>query len=97
MWRHFLCGLLSLLAAGTAAAQQEFPARPVTIVVAGAPGLPIDIISRTETQLLDLLVDSAPEEIAKSVHASTELQGPQTPENALKQGEVDDLLSSLGF
>lgn len=57
----------------------------------------IDIISRTETQLLDLLVDSAPEEIAKSVHASTELQGPQTPENALKQGEVDDLLSSLGF
>ena len=40
-----------LLAAGLSAfgvkAAQDFPTRSVTIVAAGAPGLPVDIISRT--------------------------------------------------
>lgn len=62
----------------------------------------IDIISRTETQLLQLLSQSAPEHLAAAAAAaaaatSEQLQGPQTPEKALKQDDVDDLLSSLGF
>ena len=36
-----------LLATSLPAPAQEFPARPVTIIAAGAPGLPVDIISRT--------------------------------------------------
>ena len=80
----------------------------------------IDIISRTEQQLLDLLVASAPEQLSPGVHAAEhekpsapapapvavaaahvptteELAGPQVPDKALKQTEVDDLLASLGF
>lgn len=58
----------------------------------------IDIISRTETQLLQLLSQSAPEHLAEAAAAANEqLQGPQTPEKALKQDDVDDLLASLGF
>lgn len=58
----------------------------------------IDIISQTETQLLQLLSQSAPEHLAEAAAAASEqLQGPQTPEKALKQDDVDDLLSSLGF
>lgn len=62
----------------------------------------IDIISRTETQLLQLLSQSAPEHLsaaaAVAAAATTEqLQGPQTPDKALKQDDVDDLLASLGF
>jgi chemotaxis protein CheZ len=58
----------------------------------------IDIISRTETQLLQLLSQSAPQHLAVAAAAANEqLQGPQTPEKALKQDDVDDLLSSLGF
>lgn len=58
----------------------------------------IDIISRTETQLLQLLSQSAPEHLAVAAAAANEqLQGPQTPDKALKQDDVDDLLSSLGF
>lgn len=62
----------------------------------------IDIISRTETQLLQLLSQSAPEHLAAAAAVaaaatSEQLQGPQTPEKALKQDDVDDLLSSLGF
>jgi chemotaxis protein CheZ len=58
----------------------------------------IDIISQTETQLLQLLSQSAPEHLAAAAAAANEqLQGPQTPEKALKQDDVDDLLSSLGF
>jgi len=62
----------------------------------------IDIITRTEHQLLDLLVDSAPEQQpaaapAPSPAPASELAGPQVPDKALKQDEVDDLLASLGF
>jgi chemotaxis protein CheZ len=63
----------------------------------------IDIITRTELQLVQLLVDSSPEPAA--VVASTEeatvdthvLEGPQTADKALQQTDVDDLLASLGF
>jgi chemotaxis protein CheZ len=58
----------------------------------------IDIISRTESQLLQLLTQTAPEHIAAAAAASSEhLQGPQTPDKALKQDDVDDLLASMGF
>ncbi|MCK6424774.1 MAG: protein phosphatase CheZ [Burkholderiaceae bacterium] len=54
----------------------------------------IDIITRTEQQLLDLLVHSSPPEIAPEEET---LEGPQIPEKAMKQDDVDDLLASLGF
>jgi chemotaxis protein CheZ len=67
----------------------------------------IDIIGRTEAQLVQLLMDSAPEQIAanlKPVDSATEftgetdqLQGPQTSTVALAQNDVDDLLASMGF
>ncbi len=66
----------------------------------------IDIISRTEMQLVQLLIDSSPEAVVSTKAAATEgtvsvddhvLEGPQTADNALKQDDVDDLLASLGF
>lgn len=57
----------------------------------------IDIISQTEKQLLDLLMHSAPERFSNIIHPKTELAGPQVPDKALKQDDVDDLLASLGF
>ena len=63
----------------------------------------IDIITRTDLQLVQLLMDSSSESLqtkADNVVASGEtkdLRGPQAPENALQQDDVDDLLSSLGF
>jgi chemotaxis protein CheZ len=64
----------------------------------------IDIITRTELQLVQLLVDSSPEmaeaekaQGAHPDHSTQNLQGPQTPDSALKQDDVDDLLASLGF
>ena len=56
----------------------------------------VDIITRTESQLLDLLVDTAPP-IAGLQRQGNELQGPQVPDKALKQDDVDDLLASMGF
>lgn len=56
----------------------------------------IDIISLTEKQLLDLLMHSAPERFSSAV-PKTGLAGPQVPDKALKQDDVDDLLASLGF
>ena len=64
----------------------------------------IDIITRTELQLVQLLVDSSPEH-APAVDEPKEpatvethvLDGPQTADKALKQTDVDDLLASLGF
>jgi len=56
----------------------------------------VDIITRTEGQLLSLLVDSAPA-IAGAKTQRDELQGPQVPDKALKQDDVDDLLASMGF
>jgi chemotaxis protein CheZ len=61
----------------------------------------IDIINRTELQLVQLLLDSAPKEDGKVVETFTgethQLQGPQANDSALAQGDVDDLLASLGF
>ena len=71
----------------------------------------IDIITRTELQLVHLLMESAPESLASAaaevVTTSTaadpvtvdnhKLEGPQTAGTALQQGDVDDLLASLGF
>jgi len=66
----------------------------------------IDIITRTEMQLVQLLLDSSPEPTAAATSADSNvektvdnhvLEGPQTAENALKQDDVDDLLASLGF
>jgi chemotaxis protein CheZ len=54
----------------------------------------IDIITRTERQILELLVDTAPDQVAADPAA---LEGPQVPDKALKQDDVDDLLASLGF
>jgi chemotaxis protein CheZ len=65
----------------------------------------IDIINRTELQLVQLLIESAPvgaapEDKQQSLPVSVDdhkLDGPQTLDNALKQNDVDDLLASLGF
>ena len=66
----------------------------------------IDIITQTEMQLVQLLIDSSPEAVVSTKAAATEgtvsvddhvLEGPQTADNALKQDDVDDLLASLGF
>ena len=64
----------------------------------------IDIITRTEMQLVQLLIDSSPEaakagkpEDAEFTGETHQLQGPQTPDAALKQDDVDDLLASMGF
>ncbi|OYU42380.1 MAG: protein phosphatase CheZ [Burkholderiales bacterium PBB4] len=60
----------------------------------------IDIISRTEMQLVQLLVDSAPQSVKEETEFTGEthqLQGPQSADAALAQGDVDDLLASLGF
>jgi chemotaxis protein CheZ len=65
----------------------------------------IDIISRTEMQLVHLLMDSAPEAVTAAADAADaaasvdthKLEGPQTADTALQQNDVDDLLASLGF
>jgi len=65
----------------------------------------IDIINRTELQLVQLLVDSSPNQPVREAAATAaeytgethQLQGPQAEEKALAQGDVDDLLASLGF
>lgn len=61
----------------------------------------IDIINRTELQLVQLLVDSAPNQVPKEEAEFTgethQLQGPQATAEALAQNDVDDLLASMGF
>jgi len=57
----------------------------------------IDIITRTEQQLIMVLVDTAPERVEAEAGSTENLQGPQVPDKALKQDDVDDLLASLGF
>lgn len=63
----------------------------------------IDIINRTEMQLVQLLLDSAPNQPEKNVAVAEftgethQLQGPQAEEKALGQSDVDDLLASMGF
>lgn len=61
----------------------------------------IDIITRTEMQLVQLLLDSSPDQASAPAEEFTgqthQLQGPQTGDSALKQDDVDDLLASMGF
>jgi chemotaxis protein CheZ len=65
----------------------------------------IDIITRTELQLVQLLVDSSPDQgspekdhvQAPATVDTHVLTGPQTSDKALQQTDVDDLLASLGF
>ncbi len=57
----------------------------------------IVIISQTETQLLGLLMDSKPEHLAAIVAADARLEGPQVPEKALRQDDVDALLAAMDF
>jgi chemotaxis protein CheZ len=56
----------------------------------------IAIISHTEQQLLSLLMHSAPEHLTVE-RPKTELAGPQVPNKALQQDDVDSMLASLGF
>lgn len=58
----------------------------------------VKIITDTEDQLLGLLLKHAPLQASDLKHTSEEgLQGPQIEGKALEQGDVDDLLASLGF
>lgn len=57
----------------------------------------IDMITRTESQLVQLLLDDAGDEVEHFAAEATSLQGPQTPDNALQQDDVDELLASMGF
>jgi len=64
----------------------------------------IDIINRTELQLVHLLLESSPSHAAVDAVVNGtlsvedyKLEGPQTAQQAMKQGAVDDLLASLGF
>ena len=65
----------------------------------------IDIITKTEMQLVQLLIDSSPDAANQPARPADGpvtvdnhvLEGPQTGDAALKQGDVDDLLASLGF
>lgn len=58
----------------------------------------VKIITDTEDQLLGLLLRHAPLQASDLTHRSSEaLQGPQVEGKALDQGDVDDLLASLGF
>lgn len=57
----------------------------------------VRIITETEDQLLGLLLRHAPLQASDLHDRSHELQGPQVTGKALEQGDVDDLLASLGF
>jgi len=57
----------------------------------------VRIITETEDQLLSLLLRHAPLHVSDLHDRSKELQGPQVAGKALEQGDVDDLLASLGF
>lgn len=64
----------------------------------------IDIINRTELQLVQLLIDSVPDtadstatEAMRFTGETHQLHGPQSASKALQQEDVDDLLASLGF
>jgi chemotaxis protein CheZ len=58
----------------------------------------VKIITDTEDQLLGLLLKHAPLQASDLKHRGNEgLQGPQVEGKALEQGDVDDLLASLGF
>jgi chemotaxis protein CheZ len=45
------------------------------------------------------LKDTAPEHVTTAVATANaaQLQGPQAPDKAMRQDDVDDLLASMGF
>jgi len=53
------------------------------------------IISHTEQQLLQLLAQS--EGTTGEAVEFNKLEGPQVPDKAVGQADVDDLLASMGF
>jgi chemotaxis protein CheZ len=55
----------------------------------------VDIISHAEQQLRMLLAQT--ESRVPATRADIPLQGPQVPEKAVGQADVDDLLASMGF
>lgn len=59
----------------------------------------IGMLDRAELPLQQLLASSEPPAAAEASPAGpgVALEGVQTPDKALKQGDVDDLLASLGF
>jgi len=59
----------------------------------------IGMLDRVESPLQQLLASSEPPAVTEDVSAgsSAALEGVQTPDKALKQDDVDDLLASLGF
>ncbi|MDI4635797.1 protein phosphatase CheZ [Pelomonas sp. V22] len=56
----------------------------------------VDIITRTEAQLLAILIETSKADPEHPPEVE-QLAGPQVPDKALKQDDVDDLLASLGF
>ncbi len=60
----------------------------------------IGMLVRVENPLQQLLASSEPPVVAEeagAIGSGAALAGVQTPDKALKQGDVDDLLASLGF
>ncbi|MGM9513551.1 protein phosphatase CheZ [Roseateles sp. DB2] len=59
----------------------------------------IGMLDRVESPLQQLLASSEPPVLAEEAApgAGATLEGVQTPDKALKQDDVDDLLASLGF
>lgn len=58
----------------------------------------VNIITQTEDQLLKMLLRHAPMQVSDlKASDGRSLQGPQVEGKALEQGDVDDLLASLGF
>jgi len=52
------------------------------------------LLDRTHGHLMEMLGDTAHAELDATI-ASTELAGPQTPDRAMKQDDVDDLLAAF--
>lgn len=57
----------------------------------------VDMITRTEHQLLQMLLDHPSAADAATPASAQGLEGPQTPDKAFAQDDVDDLLASMGF
>lgn len=58
----------------------------------------VDVMARTEKDLLHLLIDTHPQGAAQHVQREDLLAGPGAPGGvALAQDDVDDLLADLGF
>jgi chemotaxis protein CheZ len=60
----------------------------------------MEVVNDVETQLLQVLIDSSPAEKRQEINLSLQ-NGPQvkpgSPDAVTDQGQVDDLLASLGF